>query len=260
MKLNIFYIILISCTILSSCEKDNQVTIPNTNTPLLSKVLLNGSPYYEYSYNDANLISAEKNNFYYIKYNYDNRNRLLSSDYYFDFSMDSLKRKVWVNPGNTALSLSKTFEYNNNDQISRIIFNRPLGNNSEFSEFTYANGRISRQTMYLENKISGHIDYLYDGKGNLIKQVKYVLASGNDELMTTTFYEYDNMQNPYRSFDMVMNPWINTSQNNIVKETYTIDYEVAKSVEKVQITANTYDYNDKGYPIRSNGTFQYIYR
>lgn len=258
MKLTLFYISLISCAILFSCEKDPPVIVEKNVIPLLSKVLVNGVTFSEYSYNNENMISEEKNKFSYIKHNYNSKNLFANSDFYYDFSLDSMQRKVWVNSQNTEKSLSKVFEYIDNEKL-RIIYTRPSGNNSEFSDFTFKNNRVIKQTMYWENKISGHIDYLYDEAGNLIKKIKYVLSAENEELITTTDYEYDNMQNPYKSFKKVLDPGINTNQNNITKETYVIQFDVAASIQKVQITENSYTYNAKGYPIKANGNIEYKY-
>ena len=68
------------------------------------------------------------------------------------------------------------------------------------------------------------------------------------------------MQNPYQSFKRLITPSIYTNQNNIVKEIYTIHYEVDASIEKVQITENSYEYNDKGYPVKVNGVKEYVYK
>jgi hypothetical protein len=115
--------------------------------------------------------------------------------------------------------------------------------------------------MYWENILSGYIDYSYDENGNLVKEVKYnVSAEGIAELMTTTDFEYDNMKNPYKSFRRLMTPGVYTNENNIVKQTYTIHFEVDPSTEKVQVTETSYDYNDKGYPVRVNGTVEYVYK
>ncbi len=271
MKVNLIYIALVSSVILFSCEKDDHLINDKTNNPLtlISKVLVNGGSSYEYLYNAANLISEEKNNFQFIKHIYNEKNLLTESDFYFDFSLDSSNIQLiktstnqinWVNPQNTEKSLSEVFEYNANGQLVKITFKRPLSINPEISEFSYTNDRISRQTMYYDNKISGHIDYVYDARGNLSKMTKYVVSAGNDDMMTTTYYEYDNMQNPFKSFKTLMDPGINTNPNNIIKETYTISFAVASSIDKVQITQTSYDYNDKGYPIRVNGTMTYVYK
>ena len=256
--------------ILSSCEKEKQLIVENTDIPLISKVLIAGETYYDYSYNDANLLIEEKSKFHYTKHNYNDKNLLTTSEFYVDpamFSSDSrvveasMNRKEWVNPDNTAKSLTKTFDYNDKEQLIRVTYIRPSVSNSEYSEFTYENDRISRQTMYWQNEISHYIDYFYDEKGNLIKQTKYrVLSTGTAELLTTTEYEFDNMQNPYQSFKRLMSPSKYTNQNNIIKETYTIHFEVDAFTQKVQVTNNTYEYNDNGYPVKVNGEAEYVYR
>jgi hypothetical protein len=253
-----------------SCEKDKQLIVENNDIPLINKVMVAGVTYYEYTYNDANLLIEEKSKFHYTKHNYNDNNILSSSDFYTDpamFSSDSrvveasMNRKEWVSPDNTAKSLTQTFEYNGNGQLSRKTYIRPSVNDSEYSEFTFENDRISRQTMYWQNAMSFYIDYIYDGKGNLIKESKYYVPStGIAELWTTTEYEYDNMHNPFQAFKRLMTPSKYTNPNNITKETYTIYFEVDQWTQKVSIITNTYEYNEKGYPIKVNEEAEYVYK
>jgi len=253
-----------------SCEKDNQLIIENTDIPLISKVIIAGESYYEYLYNDANLVTEEKSKFHYTRHIYNDKNQLTKSDFYWDMSMASsdshvseaaMNRKEWVNPFNTVKSMIHAFDYNENGQLIRKTYIRLSDSNSEYNEFTYENDRISRKTMYWQNAISYYIDNVYDENGNLIKESKYrVSPTGVSELWTTTEYEYDNMQNPYQSFKRLMNPGRNTNQNNITKETYTIHFEADQWTEKVQITEYTYDYNVNRYPIRVNGEAEYVYK
>jgi hypothetical protein len=262
-------LICVFSLIFFSCEKDKQLIVENTDIPLLSKVLVAGVPYYEYVYNATNLLSEEKSKFHYTKHNYNDKNLLTTSDFYVDpamFSSDSriveesMTRKEWVNSDNTAKSLTKSFDYNDKDQLIRVTYNRPSVSNSEYSEFTFENDRISRQTMYWQNELSYYTDYLYDERGNLIKETKYrVPSTGIAELWTTTEYEYDNMRNPFQSFKRLMTPGKFTNQNNITKETYTIHFEVDQWTQKVSIINNLYEYNDKGYPIKVNGEAEYAY-
>jgi len=53
-------LVLFSVIIFTSCEKEGQVTIKNSDIPLISKVLINGKTYMEYTYNEANLVTEEK--------------------------------------------------------------------------------------------------------------------------------------------------------------------------------------------------------
>jgi hypothetical protein len=263
-------LMLFCALILFSCEKEKQLIVENTDIPLLSKVLIDGESLYEYTYNDANLLIEEKSKFYYTKHNYNDNNLLSSSEFYMDpamFSSNSsvveaaMNRKEWVNPDNTAKSLTQKFEYNGNGQLARKIYTRPSVTSSEYSEFTFDNDRISRQTMYWENEMTFYIDYGYNEKGNLIKESKYhVSSTGLSELWTTTEYEYDSMRNPYQAFKRLMSPGKFTNPNNIIKETYTIHFEVDQWAQKVQIINNEYEYNEKGYPIKVNGDAEYIYK
>jgi len=254
---------------LFSCEKENQGKIENTGIPLISKVLIDGDSFLEYSYYKTNLLNEEKNKFHYTKHTYNDRNLLTASEFYMDPAMYSssgiviesaMKRKEWVNSKNTAKSLTITFEYNDKEQLVRTIYIRPSVNNSEYSEFTWENDRISRKTMYWQNALSHYVDYSYDEKGNLIKQTKYrVPSTGPAELLTTTEYEFDDMKNPYLSFKRLLTPGKYTNLNNITKETYTIHFEVDAFIQKVQSSHNTYEYNKWGYPVKVNGEAEYEY-
>ena len=253
-----------------SCEKDKPLIVENSDIPLISKVLIGNETYMEYSYNDANLVTEEKSKFHYTSHIYNDNNQLAKSDFYWDVSMASsdshvieaaMNRTEWVNPDNTAKSMTHALEYDKNGQLITISFIRPSVSNSEYNEFTYENDRISRQTMYWQNVMSFFIDYLYDEKGNVTKESKYhVSSTGVNELWTTTEYEYDNMNNPYQTFKRLVSPSKYTNPNNITKETYTILFDVDQFTQKVQVTNNTYEYNDKGYPIIVNGETEYVYR
>jgi len=250
-----------------SCEKDKidkQLIIENTDIPLISKVLIGGEIYMEYSYNDANLVTEEKNKFHYAKHTYNDINQLITSDFYWDMRIASsnssvleaaMNRKEWVNSENTPKSISHVLEYNSMNHIIRKSFIRPEGS-SDIMEFLYEKDRIIRVTGN-----SGYTEYTYDDKGNITKQAKYFSSStGIVELSTTTEYEYDNMHNPYQAFKRLLTPGIYTNPNNITKETYTIYFEVDQWTQKVQITNNSYEYNDKGYPIKVNGLTEYVYK
>jgi len=262
-------LILFGALILCSCEKEKGLVIKNTNIPLLSKVLIDGVSHYEYAYNDANLLIEEKSKFHFTKHNYNDDNLLSSSEFYMDTRMYSstwsvveaaMNRKEWVNPDNTAKCLTQKFEYDGTGQLTRKTYTRPSVTSPEYSEFTFDNDRIIRQTMYWENEMTFYIDYTYDEKGNLIKESKYhVPSNGISELWTTTEYEFDSKHNPYQAFKSLMSPGKFTNPNNITKETLTIHFEVDQWTQKVQITTNTYDYNDKNYPIKVNGYAEYVY-
>jgi len=267
--LTVFSLILISCEKDDLLVIDNQPMIAeNTDIPLISKEQSGDETYKEYAYDDRNLLVEEKSKWFYTSYIYNGNNQLIETDYYMDMRIVSSdisvleeagNREEWVNPDSTEKNLTKLFEYNDRDQLVRVSYIRPAVTHSEFSIFTIEKDRIIRQSMYWKNELSHYIDYIYDLSGNLIKESKYrVSSTGNTELLTTTEYEYDGMQNPFQSFRRLLDPGIHTNQNNIVKEIYTIHFEVDGIAGKVRIKENSYEYNEMGYPIKKNGvTFIY---
>lgn len=263
MRISIKIASLILSIFLFSCDKYDSEILNGTDSVLIRQVFFDSELVYEYTYNGANQIVEEKSKWHYTKHNY-NENKLISSDYYVDpgmfssssYMLDSaMNRKEWVNPSNTEKNSTMTYYYDDNNKL--IKSSNYLG----YSVYSYdSNNRISRRTFYHDQKESGYIDFLYDEKGNVIKRNHYyILDSGESELQTTTEYEFDNKHNPYKAFSSLMTPGLYTNINNITKEVYTLHFEVDQTIQKVQVTENVYDYNEKGYPIRKNGTVEYRY-
>ena len=263
-------ILIVFSFVLISCEKEEQLLIiENTDIPLICKVLIGGEVYKEYTYNDLNLLEEEKSKFHYSKHTYNGKNQLITSDFYWDMRVassnsrvleDAMNREEWVNPENTPISISHSYEYNTEEQLIRKAYIRPEPGTSSITEFILEGDRVIRSRGYRDGEISGYTDYSYESNGNLTMKERYHSSPEGMELSTTTEYEYDNMPNPFQSFKRLLTPGIYTNQNNIVKEIYTIHFEVNASIEKVQITDNSYEYNDMGYPIKKNEVTEYVYK
>ena len=272
--INYCLLFVVFVVLLLSCKKEDLSDLGNrgnTVAPALSKILVNNQSAYEYIYSDSNLISEEKSTYDFKLNHYNTKGQIASIEYYGNddiFSSDATVSATAVN--SIALVTAETgkkggtitYEYNNNSQLIKTTYTLPSLTISEYSEFTYdANKRISRQTMYWVNVATGYIDYSYDGKGNLNNEMLYNLpTSGVAELITTTSYNFDNKQNPYKLFRRLMIPGINTNQNNIIKETYAIHLTPAQGSDKVQITETSYKYNAMGYPVSSSGNVSYVYQ
>jgi hypothetical protein len=263
------FLLSVLSVVLISCEKENKLIFENTDVPLLSRVLFYGENYHVYSYYVNNLICEEKSKFFYTKHNYDDKNQLTKSEYYYDPGMvsstyevfwASMNRKEWVNPDNTRVSLTKTYEYENDGQLIRVRYIRPSSVKPEYTEFTFENGMINRKSMYWQNALSSYIEYSYDSNGNLLKAEKYQVSStGEAKLLTVNEYEYDDMRNPFQSFRRLITPGKYTNPNNITRETYTTHIEIDPGMQKVSVTNYTYEYNDMGYPVKVNGETEYVY-
>jgi len=269
MKIKIVFLSVLLVVIFLSCKKDELSVAENSEVMFLSNVLIDEQPYYQYVYNDSNLVSEESSKFDFKMHHYNAKNQLVSSDYYWNNTIPNSDVKMiettlsqgdFITSGNGSKGATIKYEYDSNDQLTKATYSRPSGG-SEYSAFSYdENNRIDKQELYWNNIQTGYIEYLYDGRGNLIKEILNDLPeSGVAILSTTTQYVFDNKQNPYRSFKSLMLPGINTNHNNIIKEIYTVHQDAGLWIKKVHITTNSYEYNINGYPVSKNGNITYVY-
>jgi hypothetical protein len=274
MRIKLITSVLFFASAFLSCNKEelsNTGSSGNTYLPILSKVLIDNQSVNEYSYTALNLISQEKSKYDFTVNTYNDKGLLVTSEYYGNDDLLSSDLKIfetamnkneWVTPENGKKVSIITYEYNTNGQLLKSTYSLPSSGSSEYSVFTYDNNnRISRQTMYWENAATGYIDYSYDGKKNLIKEILYSMQpNGTAELSTTTTYSFDSQLNPYKPTSRLLVPGINTNLNNIIKETYTIHLPSGQGPDKVQIYETSYVYNGMGYPVSKNNNVTYVYK
>ena len=270
MKLKTISLCILLVVIIISCKKEELIVAENSEVMFLNEVIMNDQPYYQYSYNDSNLISDESSKLDFLKHHYNGKNQLVSSDYFWNNSIMSsdiktiettLSQNDMVTSANSTKGGTITYEYNSSGQLAKAIFNRLQSANSEYSVFSHdEKNRINKQILYWNSVATGYIEYSYDEKGNLTKEILYdQSANGVAEPSATTKYVFDNKQNPYKSFNSLMIPGINTNRNNVIKEVYIVHIKAGLVTEKVQTTENSYEYNMNGYPVSKNGNVQYIY-
>lgn len=269
----VWIVILIS--ILFSCENDqcenDQIDpiINNNPTGLLSKILISGTPYQEFTYTDAGLIYEEKSWGTYTKYSYNHENQLIKQEYYIDPSLyssstqviaEAQKRKEWANPKNVPRSVTNTYTYPSNGQVIDRYIDRQNGT-GDYTKYELNNkGQVSKEIFYFEEKLSGYIENEYDERGNLTKRIHYFVSGDGKALLSNqTEYEYDNQKNPYFPFKKLIYPGRNTNRNNIVREIYTLYGDLPKGIEPVQIHTHSYEYNELGYPVKVDGETSYEY-
>jgi hypothetical protein len=270
MKLKTISFCILLAGIIISCKKEELFVADKPEAMFLSEVLIDGQPYSQYSYNDSSLLSEESSKLDFLMHHYNGKNQLVSSDYFWNNSImgsdiktieSTLSQSDLVTSANSSKAGSIIYEYNSSGQLAKALFNRLQSANSEYSVFSYdENNRINKQILYWNSVATGYIEYSYDGKGNLTKEILYdQSANGVAEPSTTTKYAFDNKQNPYKSFNSLMIPGINTNRNNVIKEIYIVHVKPGLATEKVQTTENTYEYNLNGYPVSKNGNIQFIY-
>jgi hypothetical protein len=270
MKLQILTYCALIAFVSFACQKEDPITPEESGGTLLSKVQLNDQPQYEYLYNYSNLLNEEISKFNLTYYKYNEREQLVTAEYFSDkellsedtkISENALDRRGLIDPLTAALKSSVKYEYDANGQLNKTIISRSVTSPTEYSEFTYdENDRMIRQTIFWDNKAAGYVDYTYDANGNLIKEMLYsISASGVAELNTTTLYEFDNNKNPYLKFNKLSIPGIYTNPNNIIKETLTIHFAPGQGTDITQVEETTYTYNSQGYPIKKNGKVEFLY-
>jgi antitoxin component YwqK of YwqJK toxin-antitoxin module len=268
MKLRLFYISLLACTILLSCEKEKGIPIDNENMPLLWKEIYAVDLYFEYTYNDANLLYERKTKWSYTSYSYNDDHQLVSYDMYDDWRMASsnwdtlqaaMNRTDWVTPENTKISGRGTYSYNQN-KLTKITVTRLPSGTANYVTFEYdKNGKISKQTFFSNNQPSGFLEYGYDERGNLILVTHKDLVNGSPVVSVTEQYEFDDKNNPYKAFKRLLQPGECTNENNIIKKTMTLFFD-APGVDKIQVTESTYEYNLQDYPVKKGNTVSFEYK
>ena len=277
MKFKIIIFCLLLTGMFFSCKKDELLNVSNSSTSgnsyvaILGKILIDNQSSYEYVYNDSSLITQEKSKFHFITHHYNSKGQLATTEFYgnddilssdLQVSQTAIDSYALVTPESGKKGGIIRYEYNANAKLIKSTYTRPLSTISEYSVFSYdKNNRISRQTMYWDNIVTGYIEYSYDAKGNLNAAMLYNMPlSGVAELITNTQYTFDNESNPYKSTNRLMIPGINTNQNNIIKEANAIHLSTVQGSDKVQITETTYEYNAMGYPVKKNGDVSYVYK
>jgi len=270
MKIKIISLSVLFVLIFLSCKKEELTNVDSSQVMYLSNLLMDDQSYYQYTYNDSNLVSEESSKFDFTINHYNDKNQLVSSDYYWNntiLSSDVKMIQTALSQGQFITSANGTkggtfkYEYDNNNNLTKVTCTRPSAG-SEYSVFSYdENKRIGKQDIYWNNVLTGYIEYQYDGRGNLIKEILYDMsATGVAEHGTTTQYIFDDKQNPYKSFKSLPIPGIYTNRNNITKEIYMIHQDAGQGTEKIVVKENAYEYNINGYPVSKNGNIKYLYK
>lgn len=256
--------------VLSSCSKYGY--LPNSNE-LLKKIKVNGYIVEEISYNQNNLVNEVNSTLFYRKFHYDQNLRLIKEEVAISpdiYSSSIIPGSVheFVDPDKTGISMHHLYEYDSNGRLSGQFNYFPKDGADEFRSkrtFEYNdNNLISKVLLYnSDNEVTQFRTYLYDSDNNVIEEDYYTYlfitsGSGPKHLSKITF-EFDSFSNPYKIFEQGGNPGINTNTNNIIK-TKTINYDTIPGIPAVSETNTSYEYNyETGYPVRVMYGEEFIY-
>lgn len=266
MKKHRFFLILLFVAIFFSCDDDfDNLSKENENGTELKEIVIGGEIYLKFTHNKSGLVEEELNKYHYSRYIYNHSNRLVESEHYWDERIassssyvleETLKRTEWISPENSEMDVYTAYEYDRFGRLKRSITNRLHNNIVSTSDYIcYNNGQIKLKTWENDAGPKTSEKYFYDSTGNLIKKERF----NGSELQTTTEYEFDDHPNPYYSFRKLMTPGMHTNLNNVVKEIYTLHFEVDDFIDNIQITEYSYEYNSYGFPVKRSDGWEYKY-
>jgi hypothetical protein len=256
--------------ILNGCTKEGFVPIQND---FLKKIKNGEYIVAQYSYNQDNLINEVNSTSFYRKFHYDNSNKLIKEEIAispdsFSSSMPTSMTREFVDPDKTGISMYIVFEYNDNGNLSRQLNFVPSNGQDELRSirtFEYdSNNRISKVLLHNGSEVITQFStFLYDNNGNVIEENSYSYlfipaGTGPTHLSKGTF-EYDSYINPYSVFKQTGRPGINSNPNNIIKiKTYNLVN--TPGIPDFTESEIEYEYNSEtGHPIKVINGEEFIY-
>jgi hypothetical protein len=263
-------VLLIIIFIVIGCTKD--VYLPGANN-LLKKIKNGDYVVEEISYNLNNLVSEVNSTFFYRKFHYDQDLRLIREEVAISplsISSSILPGTIleFVDPEKTGISMYHLYEYGNNGNLTRELNYIPKDGKDELRSkrtFEYNNNNlISKELLHnSDNEVTQFWSYNYDSNGNVTEKDYYSYlfipsGTGPKHLSKITF-EYDSFFNPYKIFERSGNPGISTNTNNIIK-TRTVNYDPVPGMDANSESTTSYEYNyETGYPERVVNGEEFIY-
>jgi hypothetical protein len=143
-----------------------------------------------------------------------------------------------------------TYQYQYSDsRISKILENNNSANITSNVSFTYAPSGDSVKAVYVASN-GGSFEYHYRFNGDNISNDKTTRSS---QLCSTGIYSYDQKHNPFHELGYTDFFLDNLSVNN--KLTENVNYKACAFPELIPLSY-TYEYNEKGYPVKSTTTYK----
>jgi hypothetical protein len=246
--------------------------MPSTGT-FLRKIKVDGYITEQFSYNQDNMISEVNSTFFYRKFHYDDNLKLIKEEVAISPDSYSSSKPVglnheFVDPDKTGIWLYQLYEYESNGNLARQL--NYVSENGEYvlrskRTFEYdGNNMISKVMLHNnEDVVTQFSTFQYDQNGNVSEENYYSClfnpeSSGPRHLMKATF-EYDSYVNPYAIFKQSADPGIFTNRNNIIK-TKSFNYEHTPGIDDYSESEFAYEYDDETrFPVKIKNGEEYIY-
>jgi hypothetical protein len=273
MKKSVRYLMIcllpLSVSIICSCTKNQDVSEPYG---MLKRIIHNGYVSDEFTYNHDNLIDEVNSTQFYRKFYYDSANKLTKEEIAMNpdmlsSSMPSSMSHDFVNPTETGITMYLLYKYSINGNLTRQLSYVSVNGKFEFRSmrtFEYNdNNMVSKILLHdSDSTVTQFITFQHDNNGNVSEQDGYsylFIPSGSEPIhLYKANFEYDAFQNPFKIFSQTINPGIYTNTNNIIKTINKSFLEIGNQDQSV--SEYTYEYDlDLAYPVRSSEGVEYFY-
>lgn len=229
-----------------SCSRDNDENISdngNKEIPILPTKFIHEDGVSELKYDGDKLLE--------IVNKYDETETVT-----FKYDGDKIVERTIIEPNNDK-EIAKYYYTSDNKLKSSSLYMEETDNGTKYitnynREYTYnTDGTISvvEKRKYINSNVESIVNYTYTiSNGNLAKKVE--TRDGETYVRT---YTYGNKNTPFknvRGFDLLLlefeedNFGINVSKNQLIST------QLEREGEILEAHSYTYEYNDKGYPIK----------
>jgi hypothetical protein len=182
--------------VLLSCQKDDsEITFSQANAKLKQVLLFSNidskdpiSIVEEYEYDDNGKISKVSSPMYdngaivgtikYDLYEYNSSGQLMKI---INYNANSNSPTGFINLKNIS------YNYSTDGKKIKETIEYPLGGISEYSDFEYQNGLLSKIKKYSGNKLESYTEFQYDKSDKLIKETLY---ASDDQCISYTIHSY----------------------------------------------------------------------
>jgi hypothetical protein len=256
-------------TLIASCSEDNVTDEFNGNFYCIRSVSVDGKTRDKFLYNNAGKIIEYQSPYFCQKFTYDGNNRLIKQEIAVDPNLASStynpEKSELMTSENSTFTGNYIFEYNNSGKLVSQKNYFKKSSQFEYTSMTslvYEGSRIVTCNLHnAKDSITQFHIYEYDSHGNVTREkyFSYLFITGTEpELISEVSYKYDDKNNPFRIYKDLGQPCLYTNPNNII-ETSSILYEDVPGIPKTSTSKTTYEYNDKGFPVRVNNSEEYKY-
>jgi hypothetical protein len=256
-------------SLITSCSKDPFTDDFISDFYSIRSASVDGKTREKFIYNNAGRICEYQSFYFCQKFIYDNNDRLIKQEVAVDPNIASSsihpEKSELMTSKNSSFTGNYVYQYNNEGKLiaQKNYFKKSsLFEYTSMSSLVYDGNRIVTWNLHnAKDTITQFRTYEYDSKGNVSteKYFSFLFTSGKGpKLISEVSYKYDDKNNPFRIYKDLGQPGLYTNPNNII-ETNSVLYEDVPGIEKFSTSKTSYEYNDKGFPIKVNNSVEYKY-